>query len=92
MKYRIRKSNQFVRDVRRIEKRGYNTEKMFDVIRKLADGETLDAKYCNNPLKGDYSGFMECHIQPDWLLIYRYHEDELILFLSRAGTHSDLFP
>ena len=57
----------------------------------LADGETLPAKYRDHTLTGNYSGFRECHITPDWLLIYEVRESELILVLSRTGTHSDLF-
>ena len=62
-----------------------------NVIRMLADGETLPAKYRDHTLTGNYSGFRECHITPDWLLIYEVRESELILVLSRTGTHSDLF-
>ena len=53
--------------------------------------EQLEPKYRDHPLTGDYAGFRECHILPDWLLIYRIEEGELYLFLSRTGTHSDLF-
>ena len=58
---------------------------------KLANGEKLDPKYNDHSLSGNWAGFRECHIQPDWLLIYRIDDDVLVLTLSRTGTHSDLF-
>jgi len=64
---------------------------MTDIIKKLARGEKLDAKYHDHALKGKYEGCRECHITPDWLLIYEIVEKELILYLTRTGTHSDLF-
>ena len=62
-----------------------------DIITKLANGEPLDARHKDHPLSGDWIGHRECHIQPDWLLIYRIENDILVLTLSRTGTHSDLF-
>ncbi|MDO4322029.1 MAG: type II toxin-antitoxin system YafQ family toxin [Lachnospiraceae bacterium] len=58
---------------------------------KLAAGEALPDKNRDHALSGDYAGFRECHIQPDWLLVYRIENEELLLFLFRTGTHSDLF-
>ena len=58
---------------------------------KLANGEVLAPKNKDQPLSGDWVGHRECHIQPDWLLVYRYDNDVLVLTLSRTGTHSDLF-
>lgn len=63
----------------------------FEVIELLANGMKLDEKYKDHLLTGDYGGFRECHITPDWLLVYQYREQELLLLLSRTGTHSDLF-
>ena len=60
------------------------------MIELLANGTKLDEKYKDHLLTGDYGGFRECHITPDWLLVYQYMEQELLL-LSRTGTHSDLF-
>ena len=77
--------------MKRIEKRGYNISLLTDIIRKLADGETLPEKNRDHSLSGDYSGCRECHITPDWLLIYEIADSELILYLTRTGTHSDLF-
>lgn len=64
---------------------------MFEVIEILANGGKLDAKYRDHDLSGNYKGTRECHIEPDWLLIYEIKEDILVLMLSRTGTHSDLF-
>lgn len=61
------------------------------MIELLANGMKLDEKYKDHLLTGDYGGFRECHITPDWLLVYQYREQELLLLLSRTGTHSDLF-
>lgn len=62
-----------------------------DVVTRLANGEPLDPRHKDHPLSGEWSGHRECHIQPDWLLIYRYENDILVLALIRTGTHSDLF-
>lgn len=88
---KVRYANSFKKDYKKIIKRGYNPKLMENIIEKLANGEKLPAKNKDHNLLGDYVGFRECHITPDWLLIYRIEEDELILVLSRTGTHSDLF-
>lgn len=88
---KIKFLNSFKKDYKRIVKRGYDIALLENVIRMLADGEMLPAKYRDHTLTGNYSGFRECHITPDWLLIYEVRESELILVLSRTGTHSDLF-
>lgn len=64
---------------------------LIEVISKLAVGETLDEKFHDHELTGDWKGFRECHIKPDWLLIYLVNETDLILTLSRTGSHSELF-
>lgn len=84
-------SNQFRKDLKTANKRGYNLELLNDVVDSLAQGQPLPAKNRDHELSGEYRGFRECHIQPDWLLIYRIDNGELLLFLSRTGTHSDLF-
>ena len=91
MKYRIKPTSRFQKDLKRIQKRGYQINLIREIVRKLSDGETLEPKYKDHTLSGDYSGCRECHITPDWLLIYEIYEDELILYLTRTGTHSDLF-
>ena len=89
--YKIRPTTKFQKDLKRIEKRGYNISLLTDVIKKLANGEQLPEKNKDHSLQGEYSGYRECHIEPDWLLIYEIADDELILYLIRTGTHSDLF-
>ena len=91
MKYRVKPTSRFQKDLKRIQKRGYDIDKIKDVVLTLAEGKTLDPKYSDHSLAGEYSGCRECHITPDWLLIYEIYEDELILYLTRTGTHSDLF-
>ncbi|MCD7889172.1 MAG: type II toxin-antitoxin system YafQ family toxin [Oscillospiraceae bacterium] len=84
-------SNRFKKDLKIAAKRGCNLELLDDVVNTLADGEPLAEKLRDHSLTGDYVGFRECHIQPDWLLVYRIEDGDLILFLFRTGTHSDLF-
>lgn len=89
--YSIRTTTKFQKDVKRIEKRGYNISLLTEIIKKLANGEQLPEKNKDHILLGEYAGCRECHIAPDWLLIYEIADDELILYLTRTGTHSDLF-
>ena len=84
-------SNRFKKDLKTIMRIGYNLDLMEEVVDTLLAQGQLDEKYHDHPLSGDYNGFRECHILPDWLLVYRIDDDELMLFLSRTGTHSDLF-
>ena len=91
MKYTLKTTTKFKKDYKRCKKRGYNMNLLENVIDTLLSGEELDDKYYDHPLHGNYEGFNECHIQPDWLLIYRIENDILVLTLSRTGTHSDLF-
>ena len=91
MKYAIRPTTKFQKDLKRAQKRGYDIGLLTEVIRKLAAGEPLPAKNKDHPLSGDYAGCRECHIAPDWLLIYETTDKELVLYLLRTGTHSDLF-
>ena len=87
----IRYETTFKKDFKRIIKRGYNIRLLEDVIEILARGQMLPEKYKDHNLTGNYSDFRECHITPDWLLIYKINNSELILYLTRTGTHSDLF-
>ena len=89
MKYEIQRTSLFKKDYKRIQKRGYNTELLKEVITLLARGEELPLKNRDHALTGDWEGYRECHIQSDWLLIYRIIDDKLILSLTRTGTHSD---
>lgn len=89
--YNIRPTSTFQKDLKRIKKRGYDISLLTEVIRTLASGLPLPEKNRDHRLAGDYAGCRECHIAPDWLLIYELDGDELILYLTRTGTHSDLF-
>ena len=87
----IKYEREFKKDYKRVVRRGYHIQFMENVIELLAKGEPLPPKYKDHALTGDYRGCRECHITPDWLLIYQIHDEELILILTRTGTHSDLF-
>lgn len=91
MKYTIKHTSQFKKDYKLAKRRGLNLSLLKEIISRLANGEQLEEKYCDHDLSGDWKGHRECHIQPDWLLVYRIEDDVLILTLSRTGTHSDLF-
>lgn len=84
-------SNQFKKDLKLMSKRGFNLDLLDEVVNKLASRIELDEKYHDHALSGNYTSFRECHIKPDWLLVYRIENDELYLLLFRTGTHSDLF-
>ena len=83
------RSGQFRRDVRRGEKRGKDMGKLRQVLLLLLNGEPLPERYKDHPLRGNWNGYRDLHIEPDWLLIYRIFGDEL--HLARTGSHSDLF-
>ncbi len=90
-KYRIVQSGRFKKDLKVARKKGYNLNLLGVVIDTLAAGKTLPEKYQDHRLAGNFKGCRECHITPDWLLIYEIENNELILYLTRTGTHSDLF-
>ena len=81
----------FKKDYKRLVRRGYDVRLLEKVIGLLADQKPLPEKNRDHQLSGDYAGCRECHITPDWLLIYEVDGDELILYLTRTGSHSDLF-
>ena len=91
MKYEIRFTAQFKKDWKRAKKQGKNMEKLLAVIEQLANGEPLEEKYRDHDLSGNYKGCRECHVEPDWLLIYEINHDVLVLMLYRVGSHSELF-
>ncbi|MDU5802210.1 type II toxin-antitoxin system YafQ family toxin [Fusobacterium pseudoperiodonticum] len=91
IKYELDFTSKFKKDVKLLKKQGKNIEKLYEIINILACGEELDAKYRDHNLIGNYKGYRECHIESDWLLIYKIMENILILTLSRTGTHSELF-
>ena len=91
MKYEVKFTNQFKKDMKLAKKQNKNLDKLFYVVDILASGGTLDASYRDHELSGNYKGTRECHIEPNWLLVYEIREDILVLMLYRLGTHSELF-
>lgn len=91
MKYSLKPTGQFQKDIKRIQRRGYNLELLKTVLKLLAEGIALPKKYKDHQLSGKWHMCRECHITPDWLLIYEIDDSDLILYLMRTGTHSDLF-
>ena len=90
-KYTTKPTTRFKKDVKRIKKQGLDISELISVVNVLADGKSLDEKYQDHSLSGELKGCRECHIQPDWLLIYEYDHENLYLYLTRTGSHSDLF-
>ena len=84
-------STRFKRDYKSMIKRGYDAGKLETVLELLQAGDSVPEKYRNHPLSGNWKGYQELHIQPDWLLIYKEESDLITLTLTRTGTHSDLF-
>ena len=91
MNYKTYMTSQFKKDLKLAKKPGYSIEHIQSIISLLANGEKLPAKYKDHALTGKYSGYRECHIEPDWLLVYEIHEEKLILIITRTGTHADIF-
>ena len=81
----------FKKDFKRIKKRGYDISRLEKIVELLANEVPLPEQFKDHNLSGNYNGFRECHIAPDWLLIYQVNNNELVLVLSRTGSHSDLF-
>ena len=90
-KYLVKTTSQFKRDYKLAMKRHLNVALLEEVVMHLALGEPLPDKNRDHALTGDWAGHRECHIQPDWLLIYRIEDNVLVLTLARTGSHSDLF-
>ena len=88
--YEIKQTTQFKKDYRLAIKRGQKLSLLEDIVLLLADGKELPSKNHDHALVGNWTGFRECHITPDWLLIYKIDEEILVLTLTRIGTHSDL--
>ena len=91
MKRDIVWTSRFKKDYKLAMKRHLDMDLLDDIIRALSRGETLPEKNKDHELTGDWVGHRECHILPDWLLVYRIEDDVLVLTLSRTGSHSDLF-
>jgi len=86
---KVNYTNQFKKDVKLVSNRGCNMNRLYKVMKALENEEVLDAKYKEHHLIGNYKGYLECHIEPDWLLIYKINGQDL--YFARTGTHSDLF-
>lgn len=91
MRYEVRFTTKFKKDLKLVQRQGKDLDKLFGIVEKLSNDEELDARYRDHELSGNYGGFRECHIEPDWLLIYKKNGEQIILYLSRTGSHSDLF-
>ncbi|WP_278866066.1 type II toxin-antitoxin system YafQ family toxin [Varibaculum cambriense] len=91
MRLNIVLSNRFKKDLKLAKKRGLDLELLNSVIKRLVQGKPLAPKHRDHDLGGNFRGFRECHIKPDWLLVYRIDGEDLILFLNRTGSHADLF-
>lgn len=89
--YSIEYSNRYKKSYKLAVKRGLDVSVLNSVVKTLAEGKRLDAKHKDHDLKGDLAGFRECHVQPDWLLIYRIINKTCVLYLLDTGTHADLF-
>lgn len=87
----IKYHTMFKKDFKRIKKRGYDISRLEKIVELLAKEVPLPEQFKDHNLSGNYNGFRECHIAPDWLLIYQVNNNELVLVLSRTGSHSDLF-
>jgi len=85
------RTSQFKKDVKRAKKRGMDLGKLKAVLDLLIDGDPLPAEYLDHPLRGNFAGSRDCHIEPDWLLIYTLTEKGAHVRFERTGTHSDLF-
>lgn len=91
MKYEVKFTTQFKKDLKLAKKQGKDIDRLFEVINKLSNGETLESNYRDHELTGNYKGCRECHIAPDWLLVYEVIDDVLVLMLYRISSHSELF-
>jgi mRNA interferase YafQ len=90
-KYAVKFTAAFKKDYKKAKKRGMDIELLKGVVAALSMGEALPERNKDHALAGDWVGHRECHILPDWLLVYRIEDDVLVLTLARTGTHSDLF-
>jgi addiction module toxin component, YafQ family/addiction module toxin, RelE/StbE family len=89
--YKIVYTNRMKKDARLMQKRGKDMKKLIHILSLLAAGIPLPVQYRDHPLTGNLQGFRECHIEPDWLLMYQIHENTLILSATATGSHADLF-
>lgn len=90
-KYLVTYTASFKKEIKLMSKRNLDISKIKEIVSKLAKGETLPEQNRDHALEGNFIGYRECHIESDWLLIYKIEEDKLVLSLVHTGTHSDLF-
>ncbi|MBP3222612.1 MAG: type II toxin-antitoxin system YafQ family toxin [Actinomycetaceae bacterium] len=91
MKYSIKFTKSFKKDLKKAQKQGKDLDLLWGVVEKLANAEPLEEKYRDHHLTGNKKRLRECHIESDWLLIYAVYDDVLVLALNRVGSHSELF-
>lgn len=91
MEYKIIYTKRFEKDIKNLKKQNKDLTELFDVINTIAKGEILDKKYKDHKLLGNFNDYRECHIENDFILVYKIEKDKLVLFLYRAGTHSEIF-
>ena len=90
MKYELSITKKYKKSVKRLARSGYDLAPLKDVVNKLQNGETLEPKYMDHALIGNFAGFRECHVAYDWVLVYYYEDDVLVLTLYDTGTHSQV--
>lgn len=90
-KYEIKPTRRFQKDIKLMQKQGFVIQRLHQIVSLLADGLPLPESCRDHSLSGNWAGYHECHVQPDWLLVYHLEQDLLVLVLTRTGTHSDLF-
>lgn len=91
MSYQLQSTAQFKKDCRRMKRRGLDLNELNEIIGRLQKGEELPPEKRDHELVGEFAGFRECHIRPDWLLVYYICRTRLVLVCVRTGTHSDIF-
>ncbi len=91
MEYKIVYTKKFEKDIKNLKRQNRDLTELFNVVNIIAKGETLDKKYRDHKLVGNFNDYRECHIENDFLLVYKIEKDKLILILYRAGTHSEIF-
>ncbi len=91
MKYDVIIKNSCKKDIKKAQKQGKDLNLLFEIVDQLSEGKTLDPKYNDHKLSGNYEGKRECHIEPDFLLVYQIAKSVVILYLIRVGSHSEIF-
>ncbi|MDO8899233.1 MAG: type II toxin-antitoxin system YafQ family toxin [Bacteroidales bacterium] len=89
--YELTRTTQFKRDLKRITKRNYDLSKLEKFLLQLVSGQALPEKYKVHPLSNNFKGYFDCHIEPDWIILYKKDETNKLITLVRTGTHSDIF-